>query len=104
MGEREPTPLQPTTVQSSQPQGTIVAQSPAAGTPVKQGQTISVSVSAGPPEVNIPDVQGESCQQAQQDLSNAGFTNVTVQQGWFRQNRRQARARPVRRRRARQSP
>jgi eukaryotic-like serine/threonine-protein kinase len=78
--------LQPTTVQSSQRQGTITAQSPPAGTPVRQGQTISVSVSNGPPAVNIPDVQGENCQQAQQDLSNAGFTNVTVQQGFFRRN------------------
>jgi eukaryotic-like serine/threonine-protein kinase len=79
--------VQPTTVQNSQPQGTIVAQSPAAQTPVKQGQTVSVSVSAGPPEVSIPDVQGMSCQQAQQALQQAGFTNVNVQQGWFRQNR-----------------
>ncbi len=78
--------LQPATVQSSQQQGTITAQSPAAGTPVKQGQTISVSVSAGPPGVGIPDVQGENCQQAQQDLSNAGFTNITVQQGFFHKN------------------
>jgi len=78
--------LQPTTVPGSQQQGTIIAQSPVAGTPVRQGQVISVSVSAGPPGVAIPDVQGESCGQAQQDLSNAGFSNVTVQQGWFHKN------------------
>jgi serine/threonine-protein kinase len=78
--------LQPATVQSSQQQGTITAQSPAAGTPVKQGQTISVSVSAGPPGVGIPDVQGENCQQAYQDLSNAGFTSISVQQGFFHKN------------------
>jgi serine/threonine-protein kinase len=78
--------LQPTTVQSSQQQGTIVAQSPVVGTPVRQGQAISVSVSAGPPAANIPDVQGESCQQAQQDLQQAGFTNVSVQQGFFHRN------------------
>jgi len=73
-------------VQSSQRQGTIVAQSPAVGTPVRQGQAISVSVSAGPPSANIPDVQGESCGQAQQDLQQAGFTNVSVQQGFFHRN------------------
>jgi eukaryotic-like serine/threonine-protein kinase len=78
--------LQQTTVQSNQQQGTITAQSPQPGTPVQQGQSISVSVSAGPPTANIPDVQGENCQQAQQDLSNAGFTNVTVQQGFFHRN------------------
>ena len=78
--------VQPTTVQSSQQQGTIVAQSPAPGTPMRPGQTVSVSVSAGPPEVTIPNVQGESCQQAQQQLAQAGFTNVSVQQGFFHQN------------------
>jgi beta-lactam-binding protein with PASTA domain len=36
--------------------------------------------------VPIPDVQGENCQQAQQDLANAGFTNVTVQHGFFHRN------------------
>jgi beta-lactam-binding protein with PASTA domain len=78
--------LQQTTVQSSQQQGTIVTQSPAQGTPVRPGQVIAVSVSAGPPGVAIPDVQGENCQQAQQDLANAGFTNVTVQRGFFHRN------------------
>jgi serine/threonine-protein kinase len=74
--------IQPTQVNSDQPQGTIVAQSPAAGTPVKQGQTVDVSVSNGPPMVSVPDVQGQSCQQAQQTLQQAGFT-VQVQQGVF---------------------
>jgi serine/threonine-protein kinase len=78
--------LSQTTVQSNQQQGTIVSQSPAAGTPVQPGQAISVQVSAGPPAADIPDVQGEPCDQAQQDLSNHGFTNVTVQQGWFHRN------------------
>jgi serine/threonine-protein kinase len=72
--------LQTTTVQSSQQQGTIVAQSPAAQTPVKQGATVSVSVSAGPPEVSIPDVTGQSCSNGQQTLQQAGF-QVQVQQG-----------------------
>jgi serine/threonine-protein kinase len=81
--------LQQTTVQSSQQQGTIVSQSPAAGTPVKPGQSISVSVSAGPPGQPIPNVQGEDCGQAQQDLSDAGFTNVTVQRGFFHRNQAQ---------------
>ncbi len=85
-GENQIT-LQPTTVQSNQQQGTIVAQSPAPQTPVKQGATVSVSVSAGPPAVSIPDVQGMSCQDAQQALQQAGFTNVNVQRGWFQKNR-----------------
>ena len=79
--------LQPTTVQSNQQQGTIVTQSPAPQTPVKQGATVSVSVSAGPPETAIPNVQGMSCQNAQQTLQQAGFTNVNVQQSGFQKNR-----------------
>jgi beta-lactam-binding protein with PASTA domain len=78
--------LQPATVQNSQQQGTIVAQSPAPGTPVRPGQSISVSVSAGPPGVPIPGVQGMNCGQAQQQLAQAGFTNVTVQRGFFHRN------------------
>ena len=74
--------LQATQVTSNQPQGTIVAQSVPAGTVIQQGQTIGVSVSNGPPEVPIPSVQGQNCQQAQQALQQAGF-NVSVQQGWF---------------------
>jgi serine/threonine-protein kinase len=74
--------IQPTQVNSSQPQGTIVAQSPSPTTPVQPGQTVSVSVSNGPPMVSIPDVQGQSCQDAQQTLQQAGF-QVQVQQGIF---------------------
>jgi serine/threonine-protein kinase len=74
--------IQPTQVDSSQPQGNIVAQSPAPKTPVQPGQTVTVSVSNGPPMVPIPDVQGQSCQDAQQTLQNDGF-GVQVQQGVF---------------------
>jgi serine/threonine-protein kinase len=74
--------IQPTQVDSSQAQGTIVAQSPAPKTPVQPGQTVTVSVSNGPPMVPIPDVQGQSCQDAQQTLQQAGF-QVQVQQGLF---------------------
>ena len=78
--------LQQTTVQSNDPQGTIVSQTPAPQTPVKPGQTVTVSVSAGPPATPIPNVQGQNCQQAQQTLQQAGFTNVNVQQGFFHKN------------------
>jgi serine/threonine-protein kinase len=77
--------IQPTQVQSTQPQGTIVAQSLPQNSVVTAGQTISVSVSNGPPQVPIPGVQGQDCQQAQQQLQQAGF-NVSVQQGWFHKN------------------
>jgi beta-lactam-binding protein with PASTA domain/predicted Ser/Thr protein kinase len=74
--------IQPTQVDSNQPQGNIVAQSPASTTPVQPGQAVNVSVSNGPPMVPIPDVQGQDCQDAQQTLMGDGF-QVQVQQGVF---------------------
>jgi eukaryotic-like serine/threonine-protein kinase len=62
-------------VDSDQPQGIIVSQSPDQGTPVAPGQTtVTVSVSKGPPEVPIPgDLQGQDFQQVQQELQQLGF-------------------------------
>jgi beta-lactam-binding protein with PASTA domain/tRNA A-37 threonylcarbamoyl transferase component Bud32 len=58
---------------SSQPSGTITGQEPAAGSVYKQGETVVVNVSSGPAEVNVPDVIGQSEQQATQELQAAGF-------------------------------
>jgi beta-lactam-binding protein with PASTA domain len=74
--------LQEKQVQSDRPQGIIVGQSPAAGTPVPPGGTVTVSVSQGPPEVQIPNLQGQSFQQAQQTLQNLGF-KVVGQRAFF---------------------
>jgi eukaryotic-like serine/threonine-protein kinase len=60
-------------VSSSQPSGIIVSQSPAPGTAVAPGQTVTVNVSSGPPTVTIPDVRGERFQQAQRQLQKLGF-------------------------------
>jgi beta-lactam-binding protein with PASTA domain len=78
--------IQVTQQASNEAAGTIVSQSPAQGTPVAQGATVNVQVSNGPPSTPIPSVQGQSCQQAQQTLQQAGFTNVNVQQGFFHKN------------------
>ncbi len=59
---------------SSQPQGTITRQSPAAGTPITQNETVTIWVSAGPPEIAIPNVDGEGVGQARQTLTKLGFT------------------------------
>ena len=64
---------------SNQPAGTITSQSPAPGTPVSPNEVVTVHVSNGPPMVGIPNVQGMNENQAQQELTNAGF-NVTVNQ------------------------
>jgi serine/threonine-protein kinase len=79
--------LQVTQVNSSAAAGTILSQSPQQGAIITPGQTVvNVTVSNGPPTIPIPGVQGQSCQQAQQTLQQAGFTNVNVQQGWFQNN------------------
>jgi serine/threonine-protein kinase len=65
---------------SDQPQGTITSQSPAAGTPITQGEVVTVHVSNGPPQVSIPDVSGLPVDQATQILQQAGF-QVSVNQG-----------------------
>jgi serine/threonine-protein kinase len=73
-----PTQVSSTTVAA----GLITTQSPAPGTVVTSGQSITVQVSSGAPQVGIPNVQGQNCQQAQQALTAAGF-QVSVQQGVF---------------------
>ena len=78
--------LQPTNVQSNKPQGVIVSQSIAPGTPVAPGSTVSVSVSQGPPEVPIPgNLIGERFQQVQQQLTQLGFKVVGQQENGFGQ-------------------
>jgi serine/threonine-protein kinase len=64
---------QVTVSNSSQPAGTIIRQSPAASTPITSPEVVTVWVSAGPPEVAVPDVQGMTVGQADAALSAAGF-------------------------------
>jgi eukaryotic-like serine/threonine-protein kinase len=78
--------LQSTQVENNATAGTILSQSPPQGTLIKSGQTVvNVTTSSGPPGIQIPDVQGQSCGQAQQTLQGAGFTNVQAQQQGFHQ-------------------
>jgi beta-lactam-binding protein with PASTA domain len=58
---------------STQPQGTITSQSPAPGTPITQGEVVTVHVSNGPPQVPVPDVVGQRLRQAILILQQAGF-------------------------------
>ena len=64
---------------ASQPAGTIVRQSPLPGTAITPSEVVTVYVSAGPPQVNVPDVTGLNVSQAEQELTSAGFS-VTVNQ------------------------
>ena len=73
--------LNPVQVASSQQQGIIVRQSPAAGTPVTAGQAVTVYVSNGPAEVAIPDLRGENFDRAKHELKQLGFQVVGRQFG-----------------------
>jgi eukaryotic-like serine/threonine-protein kinase len=73
---------QQTAANSSQAQGTVVNQSPKPGTPITSGEVVTVWVSAGPPGVSVPNVDGMSEQQAIQTLKGAGF-QVNVVNGLF---------------------
>ncbi len=58
---------------SDQPQNTITGQEPAANSIFQQGETITINVSTGPAEVNVPDTIGMSVDQATRELRAAGF-------------------------------
>jgi beta-lactam-binding protein with PASTA domain len=75
--------LDPVTVRGNQPQGTIVSQSPAPGTPITAHEVVTVKVSAGPPLVTIPNVTGMTVRHATAVLQQAGF-QVQVSPGFGR--------------------
>jgi len=64
-------------VPSDQPQGSVVSQSPVAGTTVKRGTRIQLNASLGPnagAQQTVPNVVGMTPQQARARLTSAGFT------------------------------
>lgn len=56
---------------SSEPEGTVVEQSPVAGTEADDGSTVTIVVSTG--EVEVPDVVGMDEDSARQELRDQGF-------------------------------
>jgi eukaryotic-like serine/threonine-protein kinase len=60
-------------VNSDKDQGTVTAQSPAAGTVVVEGTQVRINVSKGPKPVNVPNVVGLPYDQAATELQRAGF-------------------------------
>ncbi|WP_274560599.1 Stk1 family PASTA domain-containing Ser/Thr kinase [Streptomyces spiramyceticus] len=56
-----------------QPKGKICSQSPASGTEVAQGSTVTVVVSTGAPLVKVPDVTEQSKARATENLRAEGF-------------------------------
>jgi serine/threonine-protein kinase len=59
--------------------GNVTAQDPPAETPVELGTTVTITVNVGPETGKIPtDLVGESKDDVQDELEQAGFTNVDL--------------------------
>nr|WP_276612258.1 Stk1 family PASTA domain-containing Ser/Thr kinase [Kineococcus vitellinus] len=56
------------------PAGQVVGTDPQAGAAAAPGSTVTVTVSSGPAAVQVPDVGGQTQQQARQALQDAGFS------------------------------
>jgi hypothetical protein len=61
------------------PQGAVISQNPAAGTQVTTGSAVAIAVSAGPPMVSVPLVQGMTQAEATDAIVDAGLTVGTIQ-------------------------
>jgi serine/threonine-protein kinase len=60
--------------------GTVFDTNPKPGTSVKSGSTVTLLVSSGPPQVQVPDVRNQDVAAATQALKNDGFNvNTTTQ-------------------------
>jgi serine/threonine-protein kinase len=62
-----------TEVNDQRPVGEVFAQEPAAGTKLEKGETVKLRVSGGKGQVRVPDVTGETLDDAQSRLADAGF-------------------------------
>jgi serine/threonine-protein kinase len=56
------------------PQGQVISTTPASGAQAPYGSAVTVNVSTGPPTTQVPNVQGDSVQQATAALQNAGLS------------------------------
>ncbi len=63
----------PERVHSEHDAGEVARQSPAAGREVAEGDTVTLTLSKGPEMVEVPDVVGDSVDEAKQKLTGAGF-------------------------------
>jgi beta-lactam-binding protein with PASTA domain len=59
---------------ADEPEGQVIAQDPAAGSTVKKHTTVTVVVSTGAGSATVPNVVGESKDQARADLKDAGLS------------------------------
>jgi eukaryotic-like serine/threonine-protein kinase len=63
--------------ESDAPEGDVISQSPSAGTELTRGETVTITVSTGRPQVDVPDVIGMSARNARSSLRSAGLEPVT---------------------------
>jgi eukaryotic-like serine/threonine-protein kinase len=61
------------------PRGEVAGQNPRAGTLADEGSTVTINVSAGPGQVSVPTVAGQSREEAEAALREAGL-DVTVEE------------------------
>ena len=59
---------------SSRPAGEVMKTSPGTGQTVVRGDTITLTVSSGPKQVNVPIVLGRDSDDAIEEIQDAGFT------------------------------
>jgi beta-lactam-binding protein with PASTA domain/predicted Ser/Thr protein kinase len=65
--------------ESDVPQGDVISQNPVGGTQLSKGDTVTITVSTGKPQVDVPDVIGLSESEARARLRSAGLKPVTQQ-------------------------
>ena len=60
-------------VRSQEPAGTVISQSPRAGAELRKGSAVTLKVSTGPANFDVPDVTGMDEASARLELESAGF-------------------------------
>ncbi|AKU14928.1 Stk1 family PASTA domain-containing Ser/Thr kinase [Luteipulveratus mongoliensis] len=70
--------VQPQEVTNQQAKGTVVGQNPDGGSKAPSGSTVTISVSSGPGQVNLPDVRGKTESQARQILAQRGIKTIEI--------------------------
>ncbi|HET8820238.1 MAG TPA: Stk1 family PASTA domain-containing Ser/Thr kinase [Thermoleophilaceae bacterium] len=63
--------------ESDETEGDVIAQSPAGGAEVPRGERVTITVSTGRPQVDVPDVIGQTEERAAGTISAAGLNPVT---------------------------
>jgi serine/threonine-protein kinase len=63
---------------SDQPTDTVIAQTPKPASGVANDAEVTLDVSKGPPQVTVPDLTNQQCQQAQQALQQMGLAVQVV--------------------------